>query len=328
MKISKEIKVGLIALIGIGLLYYGMNYLKGVNIFKNQRTFYAVYDSSHGLGTDNSVLLNGIKVGKVTNLEIDPETNASVIVEFYIDNPDVTVPINSVAKIDNSGLIGSAKIVLVRGDASEMAEEGDTLKGDVTLGLTQQLEPLQEKTTKLMTSLDSVTVILQEILDKDARKSLNESIKKINKTFATFETTSLRIDSMIATEQQRVAVILSNVASITTNFRENNGKLDSIIDNFSQISDSVAKADIAGTITKAGEAIENVATLIEKINNGEGSLGMLANDEELYKNIKESALEMDKLIEDIRVNPNRYLHFSVIKFGEKKKPPKKERPKE
>lgn len=322
MKLKREIKVGFVAVGAMVLLFYGFNFLKGEPLFSSARKFYVIYPTIAGLSIDNNVVYLGLKVGKVTDAEL-LEDNSGTLLEFMITDDRVNIPVASRAIISSPELIGSKVLTLVYSDNTEFAQPGDTLVGEVEKELSDvvdaRLKPLESKTKELIGSIDSVVATVQLILDKDARKNLTESFESINASFATFQVTSLRIDSMIASEKERVGMILAHVESITGNVKANNEELNNILDNFSSISDSLAKADLVGTIRNAELVLGEVSTLMEKINRGEGSLGALVTNDSLYYHLENSALEMDKLLEDIRVNPKRYVHFSVVGRKEKKK---------
>mgnify|MGYP001799411486 CR=1 FL=1 len=320
--------MGIVAVAALVFFFYGFNYLKGEPIFSSARKYYAVYPTISGLSVDNNVVYLGLKVGKVTHAEL-LEDNTGTLVEFIITDDRVNIPAKSTAIISSPELIGSKVITLVYSKATEVAQDGDTLVGEVEQDLSDvvdaRLKPLESKTKELISSIDSVVATVQLILDKDARKNLTESFESINASFAAFEITSLRIDSMIANEKQRVEQIMAHVESITKNVRDNNEELNRIIDNFAMISDSVAKADLVGTIQNAEVVLGEVSTLLDRVNRGEGSLGALVTNDSLYYHLENSALELDKLLEDIRVNPERYVHLSVIGRKEKAKDKPKKR---
>lgn len=328
---KKEIKIGIVALLALVVAYFGFSFLMGIQVFNSGPTYHAVYQSANGITQDKDIIMNGITVGKVTNVELDPTSGGRVFVSFFIDHENVRVTDSTVARISSLDLFGSKAIVLSNTGAGNYLEDGDTLiaesESDLRSAVDERLRPLEQKTNSLIGSVDSLVTSIQIILDEDTRNNLSSSFKRINSTVSIFEGTVNRVDTIVESEAKRLDSIMYNVNSITYNLEQNSGKINKIIHNFSSISDSLAKANIAQTFSKAGNAMERTASIMEKIDKGEGTAGMLINNDSLYHQLNEASLELDKLLEDIRVNPERYMHFSV--FGRKdksgRKPKKKER---
>lgn len=331
MKYSKEIRVGLVVIVGLAALYFGFNFLKGVDVLSDKRQYYAIYPRVDGLSTDNPVQINGFKIGRVSSIDLMDDNSGNVLVAFDITKKDLEIPVNSVALIASLDLFNSKAISLKRGDSPVQAKSGDTLiseiEGDLKAEVDKRLRPLEQKTESLIGSIDSVVTIVQTILNEDARQNLTESFQSINRSFQSLETTTKRLDTIIVNEQAKISSILTNVNSIAANFEDNNQQLTRVINNFSEISDSIAAANLVETINNASTAMDQVASVMNKIDNGEGTVGQLVNNDTLYYNLEAATLELDKLIEDMRVNPKRYVHFSVFGRREKaeNKPKKKER---
>jgi len=318
-------------LVAIGLFYYGFNFLKGSDLFDNSRIYYAEYSRIDGLSSDNNVQYNGYNIGKVKSIYLNPVGARTIVVEFVITEEKLEIPINTTAEIISQDLLGSKVLSLKLGNATEMAQDGDTLKSaleeDLKSAVDRRLKPLERKVSSVVEQIDSVVTSLKDILDKDGRENLSQSFESIKNSFVTFERTSLRIDTLVANEKLRVEQILVNVASITQNFKNNNDQLTHVIQNLESISDSLAKADLVTAVDNASHAMKDIAEVMHKINEGEGSMGQLVNNDTLYMNLEQSALELDKLLEDMRVNPQRYIHFSLLgrKESTKNKPQKKPR---
>jgi phospholipid/cholesterol/gamma-HCH transport system substrate-binding protein len=321
---SKEIKIGILVSVSLALLFYGYNFLSGKDIFKKQRQYYSIYDNIGGLSENNNILVNGFAVGKINHIQFMPDGSGRILVGFYIENEMLNIPKNSVAKIESLDLLGTKAISLELSKSTDFALSGDTLSGKVEKTLQDevnaQVKPLKEKAEELIGSIDSAVIIVQTILNKDARDNLSKSFSSIKRAIGTFEIAALRLDTMIADDKIILERIFFNIESITSNIRRSNEKISIILDNFSSISDSLSKANIAQTVSTANKTIEEVGVVFEKINNGEGSLGMLLKNDTLYRNIEQASLELDKLLEDMRINPERYVHVSV--FGKKDKNPK------
>ncbi len=327
-KRSREIRVAILVLVSVALLYYGLNYLKGNNIFSNNRVYYAIYDHVDGLSVDNTVVLNGFKVGKVSTARLIPESG-DIEVGFTIFEENLRIPRNSVAKIVSLDLLGTKAITLEFSTDSVIAVAGDTLLAgnemDLQSSVDERIKPLEEKTKQLLGSIDSAVVIVQSILNKEARENLSASFVSIKRSFQSFEKTAISVNNLVESETAKISGIITNVGSITKNFQSNNKSLTNIINNMSAVTDSLAEADLARTVIAAQLALESTAQVLDKINRGEGTIGELVNNDTLYNNLEQSALELDKLLEDLRVNPKRYVHFSIFGKRDKDKPELKPR---
>jgi len=315
LKISKEFKVGFFFILAIGAFVWGFNFLKGKNLFTNERVYYAVYSQIGGLSKSNPVYLNGLKVGQVKGLAFKPDLSGDIIVEIAITT-DFPIPKNSVAKIFSSDLMGSKAVELILGDSPEIANYADTLRTDIEQSLSDavnaQIAPLKKKAEDLISSIDTMVVAIQGVFNKDIRKELLASIQSIRATFQNLESASSNIDTLVDTQSSRIANVLYNLEMITQNLRENDEKIDAIFANIANITDSLSHANIAQIFENLNSTISNIALVADKLNQGEGTLGMLINDDQLYIELEKTALELNQLLEDIRVNPKRYVRFSVF----------------
>ena len=315
MKYKREIGIGLIFIAALALFIWGFNFLKGFNLFKEQRVVYAVYDQVSGLTKANPVSINGLKVGQVSDIYFEPEFTGNIIVEITIET-QIPIPKNSVALIYSSDLMGSKAIDLQLGADSLFIENGDTLLTKVEASLkeavNQQIQPLKAKAEELIVSIDSVVTVIKQIFNEQARENLTSSLASVEQTFSNLESASYNLDQMIAAEKVRFGEIMQNIESITTTLRENEENIDNILANFSTISDSLAQAQIPQTFANINRVVGDVAEIVQKIENGEGSIGMLVNDDKLYNDLQQSAEQLHLLLEDLRVNPKRYVRFSLF----------------
>jgi phospholipid/cholesterol/gamma-HCH transport system substrate-binding protein len=325
LKISREVKTGIVVTVAISFLFFGFNFLKGKNIFYSHKTFYAIYDHVDGLEKANPIQLNGLKIGQVANAEIYKANPSKVLVTLQINDTDLEIPNNTVAEIISSDVLGSKAVQLIMGNSKTMAGNKDTLLSSIQASLTEevnkQVQPLKIKAEKLISSIDSLISVVQSILNDDATSNISGSIGKVYQAISNLEKTSFRLDTLVSNEKQRLSEIFKNVESITYNFKNNNEKLNNILTNVNNISDSIAKSNIATAINNASKSLDDVALMLNKINEGKGSLGMLINNDSLYVNLDRSARDLDSLLVDMKENPNRYVHFSV--FGRKDKKKKK-----
>jgi phospholipid/cholesterol/gamma-HCH transport system substrate-binding protein len=329
-KIKREVKIAVIFIITIGLFYWGFNFLKGKNLLRKERTFFAIYNQVNGLSEANPVLVNGYKVGQVKDINFMPDGSGRIIVEFIVTNNDVRIPGNSVANLFSSDILGSRAIEIKLGNSTVAALNGDTLNTLVQSSLGEevslQMKPIKQKFENVMLSIDSVLVIIRSVFNEETRANLTLSFESIKYTIQNLEHTTFNIDTLVTTQRVKLSAIIGNVESITSNIRKNNDKISNIIVNFSNISDTIAKANIAQTLENTNKSLQSFSEIIEKINRGEGSLGMLVNNDSLYNNLQGTSSQLNDLVEDIKLNPQRYLNFSVFGKGGKKNkytPPKK-----
>ena len=319
MKIGKEVKIGVLLIITIALLFWGFNYLKGNDIFSKSRKYYAAYPRVEGLGVSNPVVINGFKVGKVEGISLSEKVPGELIVKFSVDNEELFVPKDTRAKIVSSDILGSKSISLILGKSNQPILSEDTMISDVEYTLTeqvnQQILPLKRKAEDLIQTVDSAIIAVSAIFNEGAREDLNASFESIKGSLQSFEKTMIQMEGLIADERENIHLIMDNVRSITGNLAQNNEQLTNVINNFESISDSLAKADIKGVVDQTNKAMTDLATITDKINRGEGSLGMLMNNDSLYNNLEMAASDLSNLLIDMRLNPERYVHFSV--FGRK-----------
>jgi phospholipid/cholesterol/gamma-HCH transport system substrate-binding protein len=315
---NKELKIGLLAVVAIIALVFGVNYLKGINILNDNRNFYAVYENIGGLQSGSPVMVNGYKVGMVSNIDLLIENNQQLLVTISIEK-EFAMPSNTVCKIVNQDLMGTKGISLLLGDATDFLEVGDTLNGGVEGTLQDevnaQILPLKNKAEQLIGSMDSVMMIVTAVLNKDTRESLRNSLQSLDKTFLLMSETMIKVDSMVSVNDDRITKVVRNLESITSNLESSNGDIKNILTNFSTLSDSLSKADIASVL-------KNINTITTKINDGEGSIGLLLKDDKIYDNFEKSTRELAELLEDIKRHPSRYVNFSIIGGGKQYVEPK------
>ena len=313
MKISNETKVGILAAIAIAIFIVGYNFLKGNDIFTSENEFYAKYEKVDGLAISKPVLVNGYQIGRVSALTLQP--NGQILVQFKI-NPKYEIPVNTIARLESTDLLGSKAVVFDLGNSLKYAINGDTLNANVQQNIMEQVEPVQKKAQVIVAKLDSLLSSVNTILNPDFQKNINRSFASIAKTLETLELTSKTVDGAVSIQAKRIDNILSNAESISTNLKNNNEKITAIMNNMHNVTDQLAKANFKETLDNANKAVSDLQATVAKINNGAGSLGLLLNDEKLYNNLNNAAENLDKLMIDLQANPKRYVSFSV--FGGKK----------
>ncbi len=301
--------------VGIAVLFWGVNYLKGIDFFTRQRQVFAVYDQVEGLTATNPVMVNGMKVGMIHQLTLQP--NGKIIVSMHVTNK-VIVPRNSKAEIFSTDLLGSKGIRLVFGDSKEDVLDGDTLQAGVQQTLSEQVNaqvaPIKAKAESLLSSIDSILLTVRAVFNENTKNNLKKSFESISNSLASIENVAGSMDTVLA-KQGRLRMIFDNIESITLNMKNNNENLTKIITNFSSITDTIAKSNLAETLDRTSKTMAETSALMERVNRGEGSLGQLATNDSLYTNLNSSAHSLDNLLKDFQANPRKYLKVSVISFG-------------
>ncbi len=314
VKIKKEVKTGIVVVAAIAMLIYGLNFLKGINLFAHTKKLHAVYDNVEGLMPSNPVLINGFRVGQVETIQMEPNSSGKVIITMLITNNDVTIPKNSIARI-TSDFFGSRAIQIDLGNSGPVNDK-DTLiaANEVTLKdqVSAQVLPLKNKAEELITSIDSTMGIIKGVFNKKTQNNLTQSIESINISLKHFQTMSANMDDLVATQKQRINDILAKVDDISIALAKNSKQLGNAINNIANITDSLSKSKLKDAVNNADSTLYYTAQVFKKINSGKGSLGMLANDTTLYNRLSGTSLQLGKLLEDMRLHPNRYVHFSMF----------------
>lgn len=306
MNISKELKVGIVVIVSLGLFYYGFNYLKGANVFKSGTAYFAEYPNVNGLAPDDPIFIQGYRIGKVNGTYFNINSG-KILVELLILNKEIVIPENSEAIIASSGLLGGKQINLKLGNSSTLLEEGDTIssgtEGDLIDSFTSSLEPFEKSAMEAVTSVDSVMKLVQAVLNKKNRKAIDESLANLSTTLSSLNSASAGLDELVSSEKKRLSLIISNLGTMSANL--------------SAFSDTLNDLEIKQTIDEANLALSNANSILTKINEGEGTMGQLVNNDSLYMNLESASKNLDKLMVDFQENPKRYVHFSL--FGKKDK---------
>ncbi len=323
IKLSREVRVGLLTLITLGAFFWSFNFLKGKDVFKRQRTFYAVYDNVAGLMTANSITINGLQVGQVSRMFFHPTKPGKVIVELYMSNP-IDIPSNSVARIFSSDLLGSRMIQIIPGDSPVMAESGDTLAAQMQQSLQDEVNdmvaPIMAKTENLITSFDTVLNILSEIFNEQTQENLTSTVQSLRNTMANLENATLTVDTLVDSQKVRLSRIIANVEAITANLKSNGDNINRSMANITRITDTIARANLSATMNNLSRSVAGLEAVVSRIESGQGSIGQLVNNDKIYNDLEASAKELKLLLEDMRLNPSRYVHVSVFGRNPKKNP--------
>lgn len=306
MKVSREIKTAVLVLMSILLFIWGYNFLKGKNLFDNNNKLYVIYENVAGLAPSAPVTLNGLTIGKVNSITINPD--GKLLVELHITT-DFPISKSSIAEIYDSGLVGGRQIAIKPNLLDKnYTVSGDYLQASSKLGLTdalaQQLEPLQAKIQQLLENADVLFSNVNDILDTQTRQNLKNSIASLNTTLSEFSLASKSINELLAENKSKLNSTLKNV--------------DKVSGNFATISDSLAKANLGQTVKNLEKTLAKVDKIMAELEQGNGTMGKLIKDETMYTNFAKTSKELELLLQDLRLNPTRYVNVSL--FGKKNKP--------
>lgn len=311
---SREFKTGIVAVVIIAVFIWGFNFLKGQNLFEsNSRIFYVEYENIRGLNKTSTVSINGLQVGKVSDITFntDADKKGKLIVKISLDN-DFQFTKNSIAKIYSTGIIGGESLAIIPSYEGEIAVSGDYLKGevesDIFTSVGQSLNPLKTKVEKVIVGADSLLIALNDILDDKSRRSFKRTIRGFETTVSTMNNTLNSLNQMIDSSRLDIDVTLKNTKRVT--------------ENFSKVSDTLVNANLGQTIKAFQSTLDNMNSLISGIEGGKGTMGKLMNNDSLYVNLTNASKELEELLRDMKLNPKRFVHFSL--FGKKAKPYNKE----
>lgn len=310
MKYSKEIKAGLIALLAIVGFVILFQFMKGKSLFTTDNIFYAKFDNVEGLEASNPVSINGLKVGQVD--EIIPVTEKDGKIHFVVKvtvDDEFIFSKKSTLEIFEPGLMSGKQMRVNLAYGNPMAKDGDTLAGAFTLSMmnniSSQVGPVKDQLQIVLKRVDSLANNANQILNDQNKAEIKALLQNLNRTVASFEGTSRQTNALLANNDPRVQKVLDNANLATISAR-------TAIDKYGRVAEQVDVQKLNNTIDKLSLTADKLNGVISGIQNGEGSLGKLTKDEELYRNLNESSQNLNKLILDLKENPKRYLNFSVF----------------
>jgi phospholipid/cholesterol/gamma-HCH transport system substrate-binding protein len=312
MTVSKEFKVGLLALISGTILYFGFNYLKGINVFSDSQHYYAIYDRVDGLQISNPIMVNGFAVGRVSQITILQDRGNVIQVELEID-ADVQIGNASEVYLADNGLLGGKMIDLRLQPGTGVLPEGSEIKG---LRVEAMTAMLQEKAAPLMAGIDTMMTNVNRLIS--SYSSMSGDVKTLVQNAAN---AAHRADQMLAANQQELSAMLRNFSKLSAKLVEQQQRLDPILAKMDAIGDSLTKIEVAALASDMRATVAELNTTLAGINRAEGSMGKLMKDEQLYANMNQTLRDLDSLFIDLREQPKRYVHFSL--FGRKEKEEKK-----
>ena len=287
---------------GLVMTIFSFNYLKGINLLEKSRHFVVVYDNVEGLVASNPVTINGFKIGNVQKINLSADGTNRLEIKLMIDN-EVEFSKSSKAELYETGLIGGKAIAIIPNyEDSSIAENGDYLQGTIKPGLTelvnQKLTPLQDKLESAIQNADNVMLNINELLSDDTKTSLQQSILNFKNISESLYETTNNVNSIILKNSNAIENSLNNIESSSKNINE--------------ITQSVSDANISNLILKLNSTVTNFNLALSKINNGNGSISKLLENDAIFNNLEKATSELEALINDIKANPNRYVHFSIF----------------
>jgi len=318
MKYSKYVKLGFLIVISLAILFWGLSYLKGNDIFKQNSYYFVVYERIDGLLESNKVTMNGYQIGQVKKIDFAPNKTGKLIVKLMID-ASFQIPVNSLAQIVSSDIMGTRSIKMVLSNENTFYQWNDTIPGSIESDLKEQVSlqvlPIKNKAEQLLGTLDSAITVLTVFFNEDARENLSESFANINKTIENTQKITDDLQQIVSSEKASIQKSLTNIEEITSFLSSNTKELEKVIKNFSSFSDTLSQLSISPIITNIAEASNQILSLIEKLNSDESTAGLLLNDDKLYSEITALSENLSFLLTDIQANPKRYVQFSAMDFG-------------
>ncbi|MBR9861003.1 MCE family protein [bacterium] len=298
MKIAKEVKVGVLAIIAITMLIVGYNFLRGENLFTSTNHYYADFEKVDNLFKSNPVLLNGYKIGQVSNVEMDHAT-LKLTVEIAIPS-DIPLPDDSKIKIINNDMIGSKAIEIVYGESESIAPDGSTLEGVKDANIIDEIN-------KVVTPLSqSIAEILRDIDTAISGVTLKETVESTNQAIIAFRKTTDEINKVLEGKDKELDIIFGNVAAMSEDLKNLTPRINAIAEQLEQTSGDLAEIDFKATVERVNSLVTELNEVSASLNSTDNSMGKLMNEEDLYNNLNKTVQELESLISDIEANPCRY----------------------
>lgn len=316
MKISNETKVGAITVISIAVLILGFNFLKGKKLWSKDTMLIGKYGNVQGLQNSNPIMINGLQVGTVYKITTEKDMR-EILVDLNITK-DINIPKNSIAII-KSNPIGTTSVEIKLGDAVENLKSKDVIltetSGGLFDGVLKKVDPVLYEVRKAVSSVDTLLANFNSILDPNTKGNISQVLANLNQVTASMVSSTASLNGLLNTQTGALAKSLNNVSSITSNFANNNEKINSVMTNLDKTTSKFATLNLNKTLDTLDRAVNNLKNIIGKFDNNNGTLGKLLNDPTIYKNLASSGNKLNLLLDDIRVNPKRYISISV--FGKK-----------
>ncbi len=288
------------------------SYLSGNDVFSGSNKYYAIYKNVEGLTVSKPVLVNGFQIGRISSMQLRPD--GRTVVEFKVDK-QYNIPSNTLAQLVSTDLLGGKAITFELGNSTIYADDLDTLSADIQGSLAESLQPIQKKVEALMVKMDSSLASINRIMNPQFEKDVDHSFSSIAVSLKTLEGTTRKIDQLVGTQSTHINTVMRNAAAVSSNLNTTSSHFNGIATNLEKFSNDLASSNIKQTLTNADKMVADLQATTTKINNGQGSLGMLLNDSTMYYNLKEASKNLNYLFIDLKAHPKRYVSFSI--FGGK-----------
>ena len=316
MKISNETKVGAIAVVAIAVLILGFNFLKGKKLLSHDTMIIGKYGNVQGLQNSNPIVINGLQVGTVYRITTDKDMR-QIMVDMNITK-DINIPKNSIAIIKGNP-IGTPSIEIKLGDAVQNLKNKDTIYTEANAGIfddvLKKVDPVLYEVRKAVSSIDTLLGKFNHILDPNASGNIASVLANLNRVTAMMVYSTASLNTLLDTRTGALSKSLNNVSAITANFASNNEKINHVMSNLDKTSSKFAELNFKKILDTLDRTINDLRSMVGKFNNSNGTLGKLINDPALYQNLASTGNKLNLLLDDIRVNPKRYVNISV--FGKK-----------
>jgi len=307
---TKSIKVATFCILAILILYFGANFLKGIDTFSKKEFYYSVYENSGGLHTGAVIYLQGFPIGKVTKVKLVNDHPVQILAEYLINN-EIKIPIDSRFEVTSKDMLGGIIVRLELGTDTQFARPGDTIASIVAPQMLEGIEPMKDQIANILSSVDTIAVVLKDLL------SSQNGGEKLAQTLTHIESVTASLDQMITGNKEKFGKIVNEISKFSETLAEISPELRRIVANFDQIADSIAKANVAEVIMNVNETIIEVQQVVKKINSGDGNLSKLLNEDELYTKLGGTLQSLDDLLIDIKQHPKKYINVTI--FGGKNK---------
>ena len=318
MKISNETKVGAIAIVSIVLLVLGFSFLKGKKLWSDSTTLFANYGNVQGLQKSNPVFINGLQVGSVLDIRTDKNMR-NILIEMNITK-DVLIPENSICIIKSNPL-ATPSLEIKLGSATTFLNSRDTILTEKSGGLfddvLKNVDPVLFEVKRAIKSVDTLLYNFNTVLDPTAKGNINATLANLNTVTASMIRSTASLQSLLNTQTGALAKTLNNMSSITGNLAATNGQITHVVSNLDQATTKLAALEFEKTMNTLNVTVEELRAVVGKMNSTEGSLGKIINDPVLYNNLASTGNKLNLLLDDVRINPKRYVNISV--FGKKQK---------
>tara|TARA_B110000459_G_scaffold73769_1_gene82986 strand:+ start:3603 stop:4586 length:984 start_codon:yes stop_codon:yes gene_type:complete len=316
--VSKEVKVALFVIVIAAMFIFGMNFLKGKGFFDNNSTYYAIFDQVGGMYKSDPIVVNGFQIGKIGELElISKGPNRGKILALMIISNEIKIPENSVAILFSADLLGEMNVKLIYDEeTTNFHQDGDTISTKIEGSLFEEIGgELTPITEKLSTTMDNINQLFD--FENENQQTLNYTLQSVNGVLDTYNQTGAILNQRLDGQLETLDALLKNVESLTATLKGNEENINEIMSNFKDLSASLNKLELDQTLNNVNGTVTSLQKTIGKMNSSDNTLGALLNEREMYDNLEKSTESLNVLLNDVRINPKRYININV--FGGKKK---------